>query len=121
MEKEPAKIPLSWDEIKKIIFMAWDGIVFFGFNTQKLKRLEGIKPGWCDRFCDRSALIPGIITFIFITYFSTREIRKFGTIISSQTKLVYNKNFEFEAKKELKLVGITNMDLASLMSNYNST
>ena len=75
--------------------MIWDGVTYFGFNTSKLKRLEGHKPGWCDKFKDRTYLLPALFTLGIVAYLLIHELVKFGSVIQNDSKIIYFKNFEF--------------------------
>ena len=44
----------NWkDYLTNYIFLIWDGLGFFGFDDNKLKRLTGKKPLWHDRFFNK--------------------------------------------------------------------
>ena len=48
-ESEPANSPELWDMVQRCLFLCWDGVVFWGLNVGKLRRVRGEKPGWCDK------------------------------------------------------------------------
>ena len=49
--------------MKELGFNYWDGMEFFGFDTKKIRRLEGDKPRCCDRFRSWDSILVSIVLF----------------------------------------------------------
>ena len=59
--------------------MMWDGAAAFNHNEIKLKRLNGKKPRWCDRFRNKDTLYSLIVFLILYSFVVHYEIIKFGS------------------------------------------
>ena len=59
------------------IYLLWDGMTFFGFDDNKIKRLDGVKPRWYDRFTNKRWLL---FNFTFVAAFMAVCVSEFNLL-----------------------------------------
>ena len=82
IENKKKKSKCSSEDLKKIRFMIWDGVTFFGYDAEKIKRLNGAPPKYSDKVTNIEWVFPHIIAFCLALYLLIIEFNKFGTIVS---------------------------------------
>ena len=71
------------------LFLLWDGLGFFGFDDNKLGRLEGKKPKWHDRFFNKrwlasNLILAAVLDYVLIGQYSTLGDQKSLSLIKEE-------------------------------------
>jgi hypothetical protein len=70
------------DYFYNYLFLLWDGLGFFGFDDNKLERLNGKKPKWYDRFSNKRWVLLNLILATAFFYIITSQFELIDTIKS---------------------------------------
>ena len=97
--------------LNEYLFFLWDGMGFFGFDDNKLDRLEGKKPRWYDPFFNKRWMFSNLILLAIIGYIIYENFLKLGDTKSQTLSKEENPDYTFDVEKQMTVIGLIGFNL----------
>ena len=97
------------------IYLMWDGLVFFGYDDNKLQRLKGIKPRWYDRFLNKRWLFFNMTFAIILSIVLMTQLQTLGQVRAQEKQSENLNEYIFKANKFFKLTAKLRINLGQLL------